>query len=100
MKILDTKDFSHTGFVSVRTGHKPGRRKVCAEMRIIMRRRWGLRGGACLLACMLLTGCAGTAEETGAESAGQAQEEAVEAVDKDAEKTYYALPTEAEESEI
>ena len=94
-KIFPTRKLCLCALDTILTGEKNVRRNG-----VIMRRRWGLRGGACLLTCMLLTGCAGTAEETGTESAGQAQEEAVEAVDKDAEKTYYALPTEAEESEI
>lgn len=94
-KIFPTRKLCLCALDTILTGEKNVRRNG-----VIMRRRWGLRGGACLLACMLLTGCVGTAEETGTDNAGQAQEEMVEAVDKDTEKTYYALPTEAEESEI
>lgn len=94
-KIFPTRKLCLCALDTILTGEKNVRRNG-----VIMRRRWGLRGGACLLTCMLLTGCVGTAEETGTDSVGQAQEETVEAVDNDTEKTYYALPTEAEESEI
>lgn len=94
-KIFPTRKLCLCALNTILTGEKNVRRNG-----VIMRRRWGLRGGACLLTCMLLTGCVGTAEETGTDSVGQAQEETVEAGDNDTEKTYYALPTEAEESEI
>lgn len=63
-----------------------------------MKRNWGLRSSAGLLGLLLLTGCGSTDSVTVQESA-QSQETQAE-VSGAAETFSFALPTEAEESEI